>query len=110
MESVDDIGKLVAHLEICARTGAGAHLTPDLVERLLVALRAHIEAVEQSQPAFEAHPFQVVAVVAEGSAEEILALASDALIARAIFDEAAEWQSGRKIRLKHHARVLAESA
>jgi hypothetical protein len=108
MSAVDDVGKLVHYLELCAETGSGAHLTPNALELLLLALRSHTEPVERSSAAFALHSFRIVAALDEGP-EEILALSSDAMIASAIFEEAAKRRVGRKIRLMYGERILAQA-
>jgi hypothetical protein len=109
MNLVDDVGKLTHYLQLCAETGAGAHLTANSLDLLLLVLRAHIENADRSQFVFASHPFQIVATTGEES-EEILALSSDALIASAIFDEAARRRPGSKIRLRYGPRVLAQAS
>ncbi len=58
MSSVDDVRKLIDHLELCARTGAGARLTPNSVELLLAASRSHIDVAERSTTSTSRYPFQ----------------------------------------------------
>jgi hypothetical protein len=109
MGSIDDIKRLVGHLESCAREAAGAQLNAASVETLLAVLCEHIELAEQSRVTSTSHPFQIVALATEAKQEEILAFSSDALIARAVFDEAVARLSDRKIRLKYCGRILAQA-
>ena len=108
MSTIDDVGKLVHYLELCAETGSGAHLTPNALELLLLALSSHMETAERSPAAFALHSFRIVATADEGP-EDILALSSDAMIASAIFEEAAKRRAGRGIRLMYGERILAQA-
>jgi len=109
MGSIDDIKRLVGHLESCAREAAGAQLNASSVETLLTVLCEHVEAAEQSRVTSTSHPFQIVALASQTKPEEILAFSSHALIARAVFDEAALRLPDRAITLKYCGRVLAQA-
>jgi hypothetical protein len=107
--SIDDIKRLVGHLESASRAGGGAQLSAAAVETLLGVLCEQIDRANETRIAINSHPFQVVALATEAKPDEILALSSDALLARAIFDEAAGRLPDRKIRLKYRGRVLARA-
>jgi hypothetical protein len=109
MNVVDDFRRLTHYLQLCSETGSGAHLTASSLDLLLLVLHAHIERGDQPHAAFAAHPFQIVATSGEEK-EEILALSSGALIAKAIFDEAVKQRPSSKIRLRYGPRVLAEAS
>ena len=53
--------------------------------------------------------FQIEAMDGQDLPKEVLAVASDASTARAAFDEAIKRRPGDKLRLRHGARVIAQT-
>jgi hypothetical protein len=104
-----NVRQLVDQLVQSSQRGAGAHLTPEDVDRALVALRAHAGMVGAPKIKLTRRTFQIELMDGQGWPEEVLAVVRDDPIARAAFDEAVKQRPGRKIRLRHGARVVAEA-
>jgi hypothetical protein len=109
MTSVDDLRKLRDQLEECAQSGSGAQLSRHSTELLLAVIRAGGDEDVVALQAIVGPVFQIVAGDAEGKSEEVLGGASDASIARAMFDEAAKQKPDQNIRLKNGSEVLART-
>jgi hypothetical protein len=109
MTSIDDLRKLRDQLEECAQRGSDAQLSRHSTELLLAVIRAGNNEDGAALQAIVEPVFQIVAGGAEGKSEEILGGASDAAIARAMFDEAAKQKPDQKIRLKKGSEVLART-
>lgn len=109
MAAIAAVRSLIARLQQRFLKGAGARLTPQSVALTIGALRAYARLLAPPSINDRGRPFRVVAADSRGWTEEVLALAGDAHVARAAFNEACNRQPGRKIRMTHGTRVLAES-
>jgi hypothetical protein len=99
MDGPDSFYDLIDYLESCAKSGAGAELTPESVELLLSALR-NIDPPGND----DFQRFEVIAY--NGATEEILGQATTEAIARVIFTEASGSEPNRKIILRSGSNVL----
>jgi len=108
MPSVADIRKLADRL--AQRGSSGARLTPESAHLALIALRVYADLLDQPSIDMNDHPWRIEELDSEGRPLEILALAKNAFIARAAYDQAVVQRAGRKLHLRQGARVVAETS
>jgi hypothetical protein len=106
---VQSMRELADKLAQCSQAGSGAELTPHSVDIALAALRAHADALGPPKIKRTCPQYQIEAMDSQGWPDETLAVVTNGVIAQAAFEEAAKLHPGRKIRLRHGARLIAET-
>jgi hypothetical protein len=105
-----EVEELIAYLEECALKGGGADLPGDLVELLLVALRAHSDARIFGIPqANEIYAFRIDVWLQNGEFEAYFGGSNDERAARAMFLEVVKCSPDRKVTLSAGPDVLKQS-
>jgi hypothetical protein len=105
----NDIRKLADQLAQYSQRGAGVHLMPQSVDLALAAWRAYGDMLGPPKIKRTRRMFQIEAMDSRGWPQEVLAIVSDDLIARAAFDEAVKQHPDRKIRLRRGTVQVLES-
>jgi hypothetical protein len=82
------------------RGSSGARLTPESARLAMIALRVYADLLDQPSIDMNEHPWRIEELDSEGRPLEILALAKNAVIARAAYDQAVIQRTGRKLHLR----------